>query len=139
MENKVNDSAFGEMSYKHSWSKIENIDWWGNHAVNISAHAYTGQKIIDEQRSAYLDYKNNIKKFLVDSIPMLVKFIHSTYDLDTLPTQKNLLSSLSPTTVLFQRDGSWGILFDSNWDPENGIGIFKKDEVIKIGTQDDFL
>lgn len=139
MNEKVTDSVFGEMTYKHSWSRMQMVDWWGPCNVQITAHAYTGQEIVEQQRKAYLDYQKNIKCLLADFTPQLIEYINSSYDLNSPISQNDLLVSLHPKTVLFQRDGSWGVLFDCDWDPENGMGIFKENGVVKVGTQDDFL
>jgi len=139
MSKKIIDPVFGEMTYQHSWVRSEGIDWWGTYTVEITAHAYTGQLIAEEQKVAYLDYKNTAEKFIADSVPLLVKFINDSYDLASSISNADLLALLKPTAVLFQRDGSWGVLFESDLEPENGIAIFKENGVIKVGTQDDFL
>ena len=139
MDEKVTDSVFGEMTYKHSWSRMQMVDWWGTCNVKITAHAYTGQEIIEKQRNAYLDYQKNIKRLLVDATSRLIEYNNSSYNLNSPISQNELLVVLHPKTVLFHRDGSWGVLFDSDWDTENGIGIFKENGVVKVGTQDEFL
>lgn len=139
MNEKISDSVFGEMSYKHSWTRIEAIEWWGVCNVQITAHAFTGQEIDERQRAAYLDYQKNIMSLLAGALPQLIEFVNRSCSSDSAISQQDLYNSLHPKTVLFQRDGSWGILFDSDWDAENGIGVFKVNSIVKVGTQDDFL
>ena len=46
---------------------------------------------------------------------------------------------LEPTSVIFERDNSWGVLFECDCDIENGLAVFIKNGEIKVGSQDDFL
>ena len=54
-------------------------------------------------------------------------------------TNLSLDELLEPKSIVFERDNSWGILFECNCDIENGIALFIKNGEIKVGSQDDFL
>ncbi|HIE34698.1 MAG TPA: DUF2004 domain-containing protein [Campylobacterales bacterium] len=46
---------------------------------------------------------------------------------------------LIPKTIIFERDSSWGILFDTDYDVEDGVAVFIINEKIQVGPQDLFL
>lgn len=130
----------GEMYYRHSWCREENVDWWGNKSVNvqITAHAYTGDAITDQQRNAFNDYTANITTFIERGLPLILDYVQATHDITY--TTEELLLALTPKNVLFQKDGSWGVLFDCEFDIENGLALYKtNDNVIRVGSQDEFL
>ena len=44
-----------------------------------------------------------------------------------------------PKTIIFERDDSWGILFNTDYDIENGVALFIINKKILVGPQDLFL
>lgn len=136
---KLNDPVFGEMEYSHSWQQSQTVKWWGNAnlVVKITAHAYGGEGITDQQRNSFLEYKQDIDCVINNSIPLMCDFLHFNFDIDC--AKEELFDLLKPTTVLFFEAGSWGILFDSKADVEHGISLYKEGGQWKVGCQDDFL
>jgi len=129
------DKAFGEMEYKHSWTKKEAFLFLDKaYVVNIVAQAYKGDVILESQQLNYTSYK----KFLEDNgdkiVEKLKEYCKSNFNIEV-----SLDKCLIPKTIIFERDGSWGILFDTDYDIENGIAVFFIKEKIKIGSQDLFL
>lgn len=136
---KVDDAVFGEMEYKHSWYRTQSVYWWGgvNLNVNITAHAYTGKGITDQQRASFSEYQKNIDNVIEKSIPIISDNLRSIFDADY--TEEELFRKLVPRTVLFLENGDWGILFDTDIDIEHGIALYKQSGEWKVGLQDDFL
>lgn len=136
---KLNDSVFGEMEYRHSWFKTQTVNWWGaeNLDVKITAHAYDGEKITDQQRNSFLEYSQNIDDVINDSVSSVCDFLRLNFDVEC--TKKNLFELLTPTAVVFFESGSWGVLFDSKADAEHGVSLYKEQAQWKVGFQDDFL
>lgn len=56
-------------------------------------------------------------------IKKIIKLIKQ-YFLDIYNTNINIYKEIKPKTIYFARDGSWGILFDTEIDNENGFAIF---------------
>lgn len=132
---KIKDIVFGEMIYKHSWTKKDSFIFLGKtYTVNITAQAYKGDKILESQQENFKKFKdflnehsNNIEQKLKEYLKNMLKVEGSLTDL------------LEPKTIIFERDNSWGILFDTEYDVENGIALFIKNNAIKVGTQDEFI
>lgn len=139
-QDSVNDPIFGRMEYDHSWSKKQAVNWWGEQEVlvEITAQAYNGDDITDLQRESYVEYSGNINNLSLNSKEKLCDFAKRFYDKEYSGTE--ITNILKPRTVLFHRDGTWGILFDSEFDIENGVALYKnKHGETVVGTQDDFL
>ncbi len=135
MSQTINDEAFGKMKYKHSWKKKESLLFLDKaYPVNIIAQAYSGDDIEKVQRERYLDYKNYLEEHKEEILSKLKEFCQSEYS-----ASEPLDQCLTPTSVVFERDGSWGILFDTPYDEEHGVAMFVVNGAIKVGTQDLFL
>lgn len=132
---KIKDIVFGEMIYKHSWTKKDSFIFLGKtYTVNITVQAYKGDKILESQQENFKKFKdflsehsNNIEQKLKEYLKNMLKVEGSLADL------------LEPKSIIFERDNSWGILFETEYDVENGIALFIKNNAIKVGTQDEFI
>lgn len=132
---EVNDKVFGVMKYKHSWSKDGSILLFNKaYKINIVAEAYENESITDIQRENFLKSSNFIEsnKDKIDS--KLKEYLATNYD-----CKKPLDVALNPKTLIFEQDGSWGVLFESDYDVEDGVAFFVKKDEILVGRQDDFL
>ncbi len=131
----MKDQVFGEMTYKHSWTKKDSFLFLDKpYAVNITAQAYKGDDILASQQSNYTNYKAYIENNKNEIETKLIEYCQAIYK-----TDENPIEHLKPTTILFERDNSWGILFETKHDAEHGLGMFIIDGNIKIGPQDLFL
>ena len=139
MPETIVDCVFGKMEYKHSWTKKEELKVFGKtYLVNITAQAYKGNSILEEQRAFYVEYKKRISKIIEKALPKIEEYCTKSFNLSNI-TQDNVISALTPKTVLFQRDGTWGLLFDCIWDEEHGVGLLIKNDELIIGPQDILL
>lgn len=129
------DKVFGEIEYKHSWTKKDSFLFLGKaYVVNIIAQAYKGDEILESQRSNYANYKKYLEKNKNEIEQKLIEYCKITYNTEVL-----LDECLVPKTIVFERDGSWGILFDTKYDAENGVALFIVDGKIQVDAQDVFL
>ena len=54
----INDSVFGEISYKHSWFKEDEVVFFGKlQKVKIKIKAFKGEEILQSQRDNYKIFK----------------------------------------------------------------------------------
>ncbi|SDV99331.1 hypothetical protein SAMN04487759_10176 [Kandleria vitulina] len=129
MSEKVKDSVFGEMEYKHRWIKKENITLIDKeYTLNIIASAYTGDKICDEQRKAYTAFKGKLDKISRRMPGMIEEYVedHKNEIVEHFPEIGNpaeAIKYVTPISVVFTRDGKTIIMCNVAWDEENGIGI----------------
>ncbi len=131
----MKDQVFGEMEYIHSWKKKENFVFLGKaYIVNIIAQAYKGDIILKSQQSNYLKFKKYLEQNKTKIKEKLNQFGKTTYNVENL-----LDKSLIPTAIIFERDDSWGVLFDTYYDTEHGVALFVVDDKLNIDTQDTFL
>ena len=129
------DDIFGQLEHRYNFYKYENIDLFGkDYKVKIVLENDETNTILDIQRNNYKKYIKYINENQ-DKIIDLIK----QYFLDVYQTNINIDKDVKPQTIYFSRDGSWGILFDTTIDEENGFAIFIKDGKLHIGTQDMFI
>jgi len=136
MSNKIIDKIFGEMEYKHSWTKKDSFVFLSKpYVVNIVAQAYTGDKILDSQRANYVNYKRFLDEHKVEIEKKLLDYCKEICNNSNI----SLGECLKPTTIIFERDNSWGILFETDCDIENGVALFVINDKIEVGPQDLYL
>ena len=135
MENKIKDKIFGEMEYKYSWTKKDSFLFL-EHAfiVNITAQAYKGDNILESQQTNYANYKIYLAEHKTEIEEKLIEYFKTTYKVEAL-----LRECLTPKTIIFERDNSWGVIFDTAYDVENGVALFVINNEINIGPQDLYL
>lgn len=144
MSEKVKDSVFGEMEYKHRWIKKENINLLDKElSLNIIASAYTGDQICDAQREAYTAFKGKLDKVSRRMPGMIEEYveIHKAEIAEHFPEigePADAIKYVKPVSVMFARDGKTVIMCNVAWDEENGIGIEVAPEY-KVDLQDAFL
>ena len=132
---KINDKIFGEMTYKHSWTKRDKFIFLNKeYEINIVAQAYKGDDILETQQNNFVQFQEFLNKNAETIKEKLVKYLKEIFDINT-----KLDDILEPTSVIFERDNSWGVLFECDCDIENGLAVFIKNGEIKVGSQDDFL
>ena len=86
----------------------------------------------------YQVFKKGTDEIAENAVPEIINYCQTAFGLNNLQ-KDDLTAALTPRTVLFNRDKSWGILFDCNWDIENGLAVFVVADRIKVGPQDVFL
>lgn len=131
----INDKVFGRMGYAYAWEKEDSLYIFDkSYPVKVVAQAYKGDGIQQVQRDNYSGYRN-----FLDIHEDEIKIKLQKYCKDVLKSNKQLEDILTPTTLTFEKDGSWGVLFDSSLDVENGVAFFIKDNEIKVDIQSEFL
>lgn len=127
--NIINDSAFGEMTYRHTWKKTEIIG--ENIKLTIIVKDSDGQGISDAQRKAYMKFKKSPEVFFAKASEALAKYIAQIY-----PNIQTY--TMNPQKVLFKQDGVWGFLYPSPIGEDDGLSVrFENGHV--IADMDDAL
>jgi len=128
------DEIFGELEYKYNLFKYENISIFDKeYEIKIVVETYD-KTILDIQKQNYKNYLEYIKTNKEEIISEIKK-----YFLDVYGQNIDIRNDIVPTTVYFSKDGSWGILFDTPIDEENGFAFFVKNNDLSVGTQDMFI
>ena len=133
---KITDTSFGEMEYKYGWVKTQKFMLWGaQHNLKIKAKAHKGAEITQAQRDSYENFTSNIMVVSKRSLELAAEYLKKHHTKSDYDTVKELIT---PKSVLFKRDGSYGILCDFALDEEHGLAIclFPTEEV---GIQDIFI
>lgn len=135
------DKVFGDIFYDYGWRKKEEIKFWNiEREIEINAVAYIGEDITEIQRKEYEWLKNNLELISEACLTRINEYIlenYSSYDIKF----KDIPKLISPIEILFERDEKViGILFNCDFDKENGIGIRIKDrKITMIGYQNTVL
>ena len=131
----MNDEVFGQLERKYNLFKYETMNLFGQeYKVKIVVELYENDSILNVQQQNYKNYLTYIKENNEKIIALIKK-----YFLDVFGKDIDMKSEITPTTIYFSRDGSWGILFDTKLDKENGFALFLKNEELSVGTQDMFI
>lgn len=135
---EITDSVFGQMHYEHRWVKEENIYIFGkNQTVKICAKAFNEKPITDSQRASYLKMKKNLGNVLNECVGKIYDYLNKFYNAKLEDISK-VNEYVQFTHIIFMQNGDTVLLFDTDYDIENGIGIQIYPE-IEIGPQDTFL
>lgn len=149
---KIKDPIFGEMVYDYSWEKEEEFLAFGRDVnLRVVAKAYSGQDIRDVQREAYITYKSNLSKYIMNVPGVLLDYYLRNYEFISscvsIPDKiskdninKELISKLIRIKTLYiDRKGQFGWLCDCAWDSEHGLCILLSGDSICIKEQDYLL
>jgi len=132
---KVKDKVFGEMQYKHSWIKKDSFIFLDKaYSINVIAQAYRNDDILESQQINYTNFRNYLDEYKEEIEKKLMEYCKTICDATI-----TLEECIKPKTVIFERDGSWGILFDTDCDVENGIALFVINNQIQVDREDLFL
>lgn len=132
---RINDIVFGEMIYKHSWTKKDSFIFLDKaYVVNITAQAYKGDNILESQQENFRNFKDFINNNSKNIEQNLKDYLKNMFNIEG-----SLTDLIEPKTIIFERDNSWGILFETDYDIENGIALFIQNDEIKVCPQDEFI
>ena len=130
----MKDNIFGELEYKYNFFKYEKVEFFGKeYKLKVVVESYD-KTISDKQRKNYQTFSKYLEEN-EDTIKNLIK----QYFLDIYEKEIDIKNDITPTTLYFAKDGSWGILFETVIDEENGFAIFIQDDKFEVGTQDMFI
>ncbi|TYQ13199.1 UNVERIFIED_CONTAM: hypothetical protein Cloal_4257 [Acetivibrio alkalicellulosi] len=148
---ELNDEVFGKMQYDSSWVRKEKYTILGKELdIRIVAKAYEGQGILDIQRKAFIEFKENFDQFEEDIPAKLLKYYLENYEniseMCNIPekidkdhiTQDLIVKLVKVKTIYFGRKGEYGYLCDCIWEQEHGIAIILSSG-ITIDEQDTLI
>jgi len=138
----IKDPVFGEMTFRYGWNKNQKMHFWcQNVTLKITASAYKGEGITDNQRMSYQEFLDDVDNVSHKSLWALKQYIVQNQLVDLEPSQEVDFEEITelafPKTVVFEGDGSVGILCECTWDPEHGVVIQLPS--YDVGPQDVFL
>lgn len=125
----MKNSCFGEMVFNTGWKATTDVMLFGkltNIIVKAKAY-YENDGITSDQEAAFLDFSNNKE----ERLKVTEKLIYEYSKVDAG-------NRFVPRTLLFERNGSYAILFDDKNDEDNGIAVclYPSEKVL---TQDEYL
>lgn len=127
---EIKDKVFGELKFRYGWKKEEKLNLWGKeYSVQCTIYIGEDEEISEKARESYKSYKEVEKK--IDKI--LEEHI-SEIDRDILDAKEKM----RPMTIAFYNNGDSGVIFECDWDLDNGVALLLTPE-IKIVNNDDLL
>ena len=145
MSEKLVDNVFGELEFDYDWVKDSKQKIFGREFdIDIIVEGN------DENNSIREEQRESFKKFQVNNSEIIkrVELVVFEYDQTVRKEQsmieikfsevsdKIILSGIIFPVVLEDGELSIGFLFESDSEPEHGIGIKITDEEIEVGNQD---
>lgn len=135
---EIADPVFGQMRYDYRWGKKESIYFFGKkQTVKICAKAFNEKPVTDSQRASYLKMKKNLDAILNECADKIYDYLNKFYNAK-LEDKSKVDERVQFTHIIFMQNGDTVLLFDTDYDIENGIGIQIYPEM-EIGPQDAFL
>lgn len=132
----VNDPIFGDMKYKYAWEKDIDLSLWGQvYPVKIVASDLDEVGITSKQRDAFSAVNGRYSDIITENEEAIRRYYNEHFGVET----PSMPSVFWPQTIVFQRDGSWGILFDCSYDPEHGTVLYFLNDDVCVDSQDAFL
>ncbi len=129
------DKTFGQLEHRYNFYKYETLNFFDkDYKVKIVVENDETDTILPIQRNNYAIYKQYINENQAKIIDLIKQYFSDVYK-----AKIDIYKEIKPRTIYFARDGSWGILFDTKVDEENGFAVFLRDEKLHIGTQDMFI
>lgn len=143
---KMNDKVFGELSYSTAWKSLYDITLFKKPytiSLIVEENDDESKNIREEQRDSYVFFLKNIS-----SIEKTIEHILISYTKEFLSEynreaedEDTIKKSIEPTAIIFPMvlddgDVNFGFLFESKFDPENGIGIQYLNGDYEVSTQD---
>ncbi|QHT59015.1 hypothetical protein GXP70_02920 [Paenibacillus lycopersici] len=132
------DPVFGEVTYAYGWSKPFEVRLWNRgYRIDCVASAYKGQEIAEEQRRQFRYFLERQS----DNERRICELLEQYYSLQIGPVitgNAQLQLMVKPTELVFERDGSYAMLFDCSWDADNGVAVRLSPEE-QVGPQNLFI
>ena len=129
------DKIFGQLEDRYNFYKYEILNFFDKaYKVKIVVENDETNTILTIQQNNYKRYK----QYLNENQNKIMDLIKQ-YFLDVYKAKIDIYKDIKPRIIYFARDGSWGVLFDTKVDEENGFAIFVIDDKLHIGTQDMFI
>ena len=133
----INDPIFGKMDYDYGWRMPVEFSF-GNktYIIECVAAAFSTQEITNAQQNAYQEYCNSRKEIELLVAELLEAYVSA--EVQDGANFKPLIEHAQPAHIVFKQDGRYGVLFDCDWDEENGVVVSLEPERY-VGPQDLFL
>lgn len=122
---EIQDSVFGTMNYDYQWEKFEELSLWGKqYNIQIIAQSLSDDEteISEIQRTAYLQFKKMFSSLAESGLQKLLNYCRNYLEVSNCDVEM-FWKNNQPSAVFFSITGEWGILFESEFDPENGIAL----------------
>lgn len=134
----MNSTAFGAVVFNYGFdAKGKAILWGKEHEITLSAAAYFEKDgITDAQEKTCLAYKAAEAEKLSRVETLLQQYQETQTGKPVSAAQ--LSAQFAPRTLLFNRDGSYALLFDDAENPDEGLAVCLAPEE-KVLSQDAYL
>ncbi len=131
MDNIV-DRTFGELSFSYAWVSEIKIELFGkSYDVELIVEGNDGNEVIrEEQRASYELLMNNYNSIIKSMERSLITYTESflaEYG-KSAESEEAIKNALEPTGLIFpivlgDGDIQFGLLLESKFDPEHGVGV----------------
>ena len=126
----IHDDILGELVFDYGWVKSIHFHFKKQEiTLPCVFSASKNEDLSLEQHQAYVLFQEQQAHFEERTQILLREY---------LVANEIQSSECIPTKILFQRDGSFGILLDCDWDEEHGIVVILN-PTEEVGMQDIFL
>lgn len=134
----VNDEVFGRMTYDYQWERQTEETLWGcpyTLLLTVESETDDDESISESQRDAYKAFSTQHAVFEAEMLKCLVQYCRTELGVPDC-TKKEFLSHNTPTSVFFPLTGEWAVLFDSEYDEEEGLAAVVRNGRVEVGSQD---
>ncbi|SKA52328.1 DUF6985 domain-containing protein [Photobacterium toruni] len=143
---KTIDKVFGELTFSTAWKRSYDVIFFDKLykiLLIVEENDDDRKTIREEQRDSYIYYSQNkviIEKKIEEILISYTKEFLSEYGMKE-ENEDKIINSIEPTVIIFPMvlddgDLNFGFLFESKFDPENGVGIQYINGNYEVSTQD---
>lgn len=127
---KILETEIGTLEFNYGWTKPISIDIdFQSFEINLVFEAFDGELVSDQQLNNYKLFKQEQSKYEGSVLRLINEYILK----ESIQDKK-----FTPTSLVFKRDSSFGLLCDCDWDIDQGVVvILSPNEMVK--NQDYFL
>ena len=127
----MKNAVFGEVSFNFGWEKRGSVILFNRpYSVVIRIKSFRETDLITvAQEEGYHLYRQNEKKYCAKIEQALIEYCE-----DADQAKERFI----PSTLIFQRDGSFALMIDDDNDVENGL-VFTLSPVFSLQTTDEYL
>lgn len=124
------NTILGELCFKFGWKGQRPVTLFGKvNTITVKASAYFEKDMMTmEQEASFCEYAENEATILNQVESILLEYV----------SDKSTEEQFFPKMIVFQRDGSYAILFDDAENPDDGIAVCVK-PILQIMSQDEYL
>lgn len=137
----IDDKVFGQLTYNYQWERKIEASLWGRSQellLAIESETDEDESVSEVQRAAYQAFQQQHVALEEEMLERLVQYCREELKIEDCTGETFLVHNV-PTSIFFPLSGEWAIMFDSDYDEEEGLTAVVRGGQVEVGSQDIIL